>query len=152
MTVSVDPTEVSDLPLCTDVQTIIEINQLYGRQSHLIDSGRALGWAQTFTTDGIFESPSYPAPVAGRAALIEFARAFLVNARAAGEVRKHVINNLTVAQDETQTWVEAYVTIAATPIGTNSWFNRLTVVRDRLEASPEGWRIAHRHVHREDLQ
>ncbi len=52
---------------------IVEIHQLYGRQSHLIDEGHASEWAATFTADGEFHSPSYPAPVVGVEALTQFA-------------------------------------------------------------------------------
>lgn len=53
-----------------------QVLQLYGRQAFAIDSGNGPEWAATFTEDGVFASPSYPAPVRGRAELTEFACRF----------------------------------------------------------------------------
>lgn len=50
-----------------DVATLALVHQLYGAQSHFIDNGDAAAWADTFTPDGEFRSPSYPAPVTGTA-------------------------------------------------------------------------------------
>ncbi|MGH8966003.1 MAG: nuclear transport factor 2 family protein, partial [Actinomycetes bacterium] len=75
-------------------EMVAEVHQLYGHQSHRIDGGDAAGWAATFTPDGVFDSPTYPQPVVGAAALEAFAHTFAADARAAGEVRRHVVSTL----------------------------------------------------------
>ena len=47
-----------------------EIQQLYARYAHTIDSGDAAGWADTFTPDGVFANSR------GRDGLMEFANNF----------------------------------------------------------------------------
>lgn len=130
---------------------IVEIHQLYGRQSHLIDEGHAAGWAATFTADGEFHSPSYPAPVVGTAALTEFADAFFTNASVAGEAHRHVITNIAVERtgdDELE--VHAYLQIVATRIGGESRLVRFTTVADRVVREGGQWLIARRAVRRDD--
>ena len=130
---------------------IVEIHQLYGRQSHLIDEGHAAEWAATFAADGEFHSPSYPAPVVGAAALTEFADAFFTNASAAGEAHRHVITNIAaerVGDDELE--VHAYLQIVATRIGGESRLVRFTTVTDRVVREDGQWRIARRAVRRDD--
>jgi hypothetical protein len=55
-------------------QDYIEIQQLYARYNHTIDSGvdEGMGWARTFTADGEFP----PAKATGHKALAEFAKGF----------------------------------------------------------------------------
>ncbi|MFD1812714.1 nuclear transport factor 2 family protein [Rhodococcus gannanensis] len=130
---------------------VAEIHQLYGRQSHLIDEGHAAQWAATFTTEGEFHSPSYPAPVVGTAALTHFADAFVANAAAAGEVHRHVLTNIdveSVGPDELA--VRAYLQIVATRIGGDSRLVRFTTVTDRVVRESGRWRIARRAVRRDD--
>ncbi|PTR24955.1 3-phenylpropionate/cinnamic acid dioxygenase small subunit [Rhodococcus sp. OK519] len=129
----------------------VEIHQLYGRQSHLIDEGHAVEWAATFTADGEFHSPSYPAPVVGTAALTEFADTFFANASVAGEVHRHVLTNIAVdrvGDDELD--VHAYLQIVATRIGDESRLVRFTTVADRVVRVGGQWRIARRVVRRDD--
>ena len=88
---------------CSVVATedVAAIHQLYGHQSHCIDSGRQQDWAQTFTDGGEFHSPSYPEPVVGFDDLAAFAARFFAAAEAADEVHRHVLTNLVVeAVDE----------------------------------------------------
>lgn len=129
----------------------VEIHQLYGRQSHLIDEGHAAEWAATFTDRGEFHSPSYPAPVVGTAALTEFARGFFSNASVAGEAHRHVLTNIAVdrlGDDELE--VRAYLQIVATRIGGDSRLVRFTTVTDRVVREGGQWRIARRTVRRDD--
>jgi hypothetical protein len=55
-------------------QDLVEIQQLYARYNHTIDSGvdEGMGWARTFTADGEFP----PGKVTGHKALAEFAKGF----------------------------------------------------------------------------
>jgi len=130
---------------------IVEIHQLYGRQSHLIDEGYAAEWAATFTADGEFHSPSYPAPVVGAAALTEFARGFFANASVAGESQRHVLTNIAVERvGDDELDVRAYLQIVATRIGGESRLVRFTTVTDRVVRVGGQWRIARRVVRRDD--
>lgn len=55
-------------------QDLVEIQQLYARYNHTIDSGVAegMGWARTFTADGEFPAGK----ATGHQALAEFAKGF----------------------------------------------------------------------------
>ncbi|MGF7121715.1 nuclear transport factor 2 family protein [Rhodococcus sp. AG1013] len=129
----------------------VEIHQLYGRQSHLIDEGFAAEWAATFTETGEFHSPSYPAPVVGTAALTEFARAFFTAASTAGEAHRHVLTNILIDRiGEDELAVRAYLQIIATRIGGDSRLVRFTTVTDRVVRAGGQWRIARRAVRRDD--
>jgi 3-phenylpropionate/cinnamic acid dioxygenase small subunit len=134
-----------------DVAVWAQVHQLYGRQSHLIDEGHAPEWAATFTPEGQFHSPSYPAPVSGRAALAAFAEKFYTSAAAAGTVQRHVLTNIAIeatATDELE--VRAYLQIVATPEGGESRLVRLTTVTDRVVRHGGRWLIASRTVRRDD--
>jgi hypothetical protein len=64
-----------------------EIQQLYAKYNHAIDSGNAEEWAATFTSDGVFNNR-----FSGREALIGFANNFKAN----GTNRRHWNSNLTL--------------------------------------------------------
>lgn len=131
--------------------TLAEVHQLYGFQSRYIDNGLATEWAATFTADGEFHSPSYPEPAAGTAALTEFAAAFHEGARAANEVRRHVVTNITVRQEDSSTLaVGAYLQIIATTPGAHARLVRMTTIEDRLEQVGGRWLVARRRVTRDD--
>lgn len=134
-----------------DAGTIAEIQLLYGRQSHAIDSGRATEWAETFTADGVFDSPSYPEPEVGSDQLTAFAQRFFDSAADANERRRHVITNIAVdlvSVDELA--VDCYLQIVATPRGGETRLVRFTSVRDRVVRVNDRWRIQHRTVTRDD--
>ncbi|MEU5841610.1 nuclear transport factor 2 family protein [Rhodococcus sp. NPDC047139] len=134
-----------------DEAVLARIHQLYGRQSHLIDGGAAREWAETFTPDGEFCSPSYPAPVAGTDALEDFAERFYAAAQDAGEVHRHVVTNLAVYRLDRDTLrVQAYLQIVATARGGESRLVRFTTIDDRLVHIDGEWRIARRVVSRDD--
>jgi len=134
-----------------DLIAVLEVQGLYARQSHLIDGGDAEGWADTFTADGVFASPSYPAPVRGTEALAVFARRFVQAGEAAGEVQRHVLTNVDVTRLEgAEAEVRAYLQIIATRRGEASRLVRLTTVSDRLVRRDGGWRVARRDVVRDD--
>ncbi|WP_051033058.1 nuclear transport factor 2 family protein [Rhodococcus rhodochrous] len=137
-------------PCPTQVSTedVVAVHQLYGRQSHAIDSGRAEDWASTFTVDGEFHSPSYPAPARGVAELVAFAERFHADCRARGEVLRHVLGTVEVRQSGPDTLhSRAYLQIVGTPTGGSVRLHRITVVEDDLARTAEGWRIRHRAVH-----
>ncbi|NKQ52020.1 nuclear transport factor 2 family protein [Amycolatopsis sp. K13G38] len=127
-------------------ETLLRVHQLYAAQSHFIDGGRARDWAATFTSDGEFHSPSYPAPVAGTDELIAFAERF-----AAGDgVTRHVITNLYIEQaTEHEATVVAYLQIVHTAPDGPSRLVRQTTITDRLSFDGT-WRIRRREVRRDD--
>ncbi|RJO79194.1 nuclear transport factor 2 family protein [Nocardia panacis] len=132
-------------------ETIAAIQQLYGRQSHLIDSGAAREWAETFTPDGVFDSPSYPNPVVGTEALTQFARDFAASAFAKAERHRHVITNLHIERVDARTLtVAAYLQIIATKVAGPSALLRFTTLSDTVRHTPDGWRVARRTVARDD--
>lgn len=141
-------------PSDTDVDATVlaQLHQLYARQSHLIDGGAADEWARTFTPDGEFRSPSYPAPVVGVEELTAFAERFFAAATAAGEVHRHVITNVDVEPDDGDTLaVRAYLQIVATVRGGQSRVVRFTTLTDRVVRHDGAWRIARRTVRRDDF-
>ncbi|HEY2058951.1 MAG TPA: nuclear transport factor 2 family protein [Amycolatopsis sp.] len=127
---------------------VLAVHQLYGRQSHAIDSGRAREWAATFTPDGEFVSPSYPAPSVGTAELVAFAERFHAGCLASGETLRHVISTVDVRLGSTEDELSArgYLQIIG---GSPSRLHRLTVVADELRCTADGWRIRRRTVHRD---
>lgn len=132
-------------------ELLARVHQLYGAQSHHIDSGRAREWARTFTEDGEFHSPSYPGPVAGTEELTAFAERFFGSAHNAGETTRHVVTNLFVetasADDAT---VHAYLQIVTTPVGGEPRLVRLTTITDELVRRGGRWLIRRRVVRRDD--
>lgn len=135
-----------------DSPTAVAVQLLYGRQSHSIDSGRSAEWAHTFTPDGVFDSPSYPEPEAGTAALTAFAQRFFDTAVDAQEKRRHVITDLAIeAVSDDELTVECYLQIMATPRGGETRLVRFTSVRDRLVRHDGQWRIQHRTVSRDNI-
>lgn len=127
------------------------VMRLYARQSRLIDSGDAAGWAQTFTPDGVFASPSYPQPATGTAQLVAFAERFAAGNRS-GTVSRHVVTNIDVlpGTDADHLLVHAYLQIVATPRGEFSRLVRLTTLTDHWVRAGDSWQVAHRQVTRDD--
>lgn len=137
-------------PAADPVATVLAVQALYARQSHLIDGGDASGWAATFTADGVFASPSYPEPVAGAEALTAFAAAFAAAGRASGDVQRHVVTNVDVlACDGRDARVRAYLQIIGTRPGEDARLVRLTTLDDRLVRDGDAWRVARRDVLRD---
>ncbi|MFF8698392.1 nuclear transport factor 2 family protein [Streptomyces albidoflavus] len=130
---------------------LAEIHQLYHLQSHLIDGGRAADWAATFTVDGSFTSPTYPAPVTGTAALTAFAERFAADCAAGRVTRRHVVSNVALTGDDGAgtLQIQAYLQIVATPEGGTPHTERFTTLTDRVVHDGNGWRIAARVVHRD---
>ncbi|SFW79004.1 nuclear transport factor 2 family protein [Amycolatopsis australiensis] len=123
-------------------EDVVAVHQLYGRQSHAIDSGDAAGWAATFTADGEFRSPTYPEPATGTAELTAFAERF----HAAGEHLRHVVSTIHVRPGATPDTLraDAYLQIVA-----STHLVRLTVLDDELARTGGGWRVRRRTVHRD---
>lgn len=133
-----------------DPTDVLAVHQLYGRQSHAIDSGRATDWASTFTADGEFHSPSYPEPSRGTAELAAFAERFHAGCRETGEVLRHVVSTVEVlAAGPDALRARAYLQIVGTPAGEPSRLHRITTLDDELTRTAGGWRIHRRTVRRD---
>lgn len=133
-------------------EVVAALTRLYARQSRLIDEGDATGWAATFTPDGSFDSPSYPAPVRGTTALVAFAADFRDSCAATRTRLRHVVTNVDVlpGADADRARAHAYLQIVATPEGAESRLVRLTVLTDDLVRTDGAWRVVHRQVRRDD--
>ncbi|WP_031086060.1 nuclear transport factor 2 family protein [Streptomyces sp. NRRL WC-3549] len=139
-------------PAFLDGTRLAEIQQLYHLQSHLIDGGHAADWAATFTPGATFDSPSYPAPVTGTAALTAFAEQFTAACRAEDVVRRHAIGTVAVTGGDGAgaLRVESYLQIIATPRGGTPRTERFTTLTDRVVRDGDRWLIATRTVRRDD--
>jgi 3-phenylpropionate/cinnamic acid dioxygenase small subunit len=128
------------------------ITRAYARQSRLIDSGDAVGWASTFTAQGEFHSPSYPEPAVGTAALVAFAERFRAAGEDSGVISRHVVTNVDVlpGADDDEVIAHAYLQIVATARGEDSRLVRLTTVTDRFVRDDDRWLVARRDVRRDD--
>ncbi|RTL63366.1 MAG: nuclear transport factor 2 family protein [Pseudonocardiaceae bacterium] len=132
-------------------EDLMAVQQLYGRQSHAIDSGRAADWADTFTVDGEFHSPSYPQPAVGSDGLTAFAERFHAVCVESGEVLRHVVSTVEVRDAGPDALTcEAYLQIVGTPRGGDSRLHRITTIVDDMVRTPDGLRIRRRTVLRDD--
>lgn len=133
-------------------EVVVAVARLYARQARLIDEGDAAGWAATFTDDGVFDSPSYPAPAVGSVALTAFARDFHAGCVASRTRLRHVVTNVDVlpGAEPDRVHARAYLQIVATPVGEASHLVRLTTLADDLVRADGAWRVAHRRVRRDD--
>ncbi|MER5437786.1 nuclear transport factor 2 family protein [Streptomyces sp. NPDC002790] len=118
------------------LETLLEVQHLYAAQSHAIDTGDAEAWADTFTADGEFDSPTYDKPVTGRAALVAFAR----DLHAAAPHLHHVITNVLVRPgDRPGAYdVRANLLIVTTHdlASGAARIDRVTTIDDRLRRAP----------------
>ena len=127
-------------PLST--QDYIEIQQLYARYNHLIDSGDAEGWANTFTPDGVFNNASR-----GHDALVQFVRDW--RDRRNGKNLRHWNSNLVVTPTADGAAGSIYMfllDVAKQPPQPTAAY----LYDDVLVRTPAGWRFKSRTLHRED--
>ncbi|SDX35363.1 SnoaL-like domain-containing protein [Saccharopolyspora shandongensis] len=127
--------------------TLLEILNLLGKQAHAIDGGAARQWAETFTPDGVFRSPTYPEPVRGREALTEFAAAFAANNPRAHHVVTNVCIDREISADECH--VKANLLIVRTTSSGAVAIDRVTTIDDSFVRHGGLWRIAERVVTRD---
>lgn len=129
--------------------------QLHGWQSLCIDSGRAEDWADTFTHDGRFESPSYPEPAVGRDELVAFAQRF---SEESPRLRHVIVNtHVTDIRSSNEFSTRAYLMImgpttsdalsAVTPATpTNMQVVRFTTIDDNVVRVDGHFRVRRRQV------
>ncbi|MEU5844769.1 nuclear transport factor 2 family protein [Saccharopolyspora shandongensis] len=126
---------------------LLEILNLLGKQAHAIDGGAARQWAETFTPDGVFRSPTYPEPVRGREALTEFAAAFAANNPRAHHIVTNVCIDREISADEYH--VKANLLIVRTTSSDAVAIDRVTTIDDSFVRHGGLWRIAERVVTRD---
>jgi uncharacterized protein (TIGR02246 family) len=123
-TVGLVPTRAEDLE---------EIRKLLARYCFAIDEKDAVGFAELFTEDGVFDFKLGP-PVQGREALRQFVSGI-------PDDRHHVTANEIIELDGDRATVRAYalVTKESPPV-----ISTMGDYKDVLRRTPSGWRFAHR--------
>ncbi|WP_246158038.1 nuclear transport factor 2 family protein [Catellatospora sichuanensis] len=139
------------LPEITDTSAMyLSVQQFYARHMHLLDSGRAREWADTFAPDGTFTAPGLDAPVRGREALAAAVEQTHARLAATGETHRHWHGMVWVTPAaDGRAHVRCYgMVIAVTADGTPR-LHRHCLCEDTLipaPAEPEGWLVQSRHV------
>lgn len=117
-------------------QDYFEIQQLYAKYNHAIDSGDAEGYANTFTPDGVFNNN------VGRDALVKFVKDTWVG-RMNGATRQHWNTNLMINGDSKQATGSVYLMLldlSTKPVSVMT----MAMYDDQLVKTPQGWRFTKR--------
>ncbi len=132
------------------VEDYARLLSFYAVQSHAIDEGDAERWADSFTPDGAFDSPTYEVPVTGRENLIAFARSISVANE--GRTQRHHLNSL-IAEHRGSDVIsaQAYILIVVTQPTQPPVVARSVKIDDDLRLTQNGWRIARRITHVDGL-
>ncbi len=129
-----------------------QVQQFYARHFHLLDSGDARAWAETFTEDGWFWPQVLPEPVVGRAALTAGVLRTREKLAAANEQHRHWHGMVHVEPvDERTVRVRCYAQIFAIPAGGPARLHLHCVCEDVLVRDGDQWRVSQRKVSRDDL-
>ena len=121
-------------------QDYFEIQQLYAKYNHAIDSGDGEAYADTFTPDGVFNNN------AGREALVKFVKDAWVG-RMNGATRQHWNTNLLINGDSKQATGSVYlmlVDLSTKPVSVMT----MAMYDDQLVKTPQGWRFTKRQTKR----
>ena len=121
-------------------QDYFEIQQLYARYNHAIDSGNGAAYADTFTPDGVFNGN------AGRDALVKFVNETWVG-KMNGATRQHWNTNLMITGDSKQAKGSVYlmiVDLATKPASVMT----MAMYDDELVKTPKGWLFTKRQTKR----
>lgn len=115
----------------------LAIVDLAARYNHAFDSQNSDAWADTFTADGVFESPG------GRATGREELRAYNANREGATD-RRHWIDNVTIEGDGETAQLRCYlllidITQGGAPVATGRY-------DDDLARVDGAWKFTHRRV------
>ena len=111
-----------------------EINQLYARYNFTIDSGDAKGYAETFTSDGVFLN------FEGREAIAEFAKGFYQSQKGAA---RHWNTNLSITQTSEGADGACYLLLWNTSSNPPTIITS-AIYRDKLVKTSDGWRFKSR--------
>jgi uncharacterized protein (TIGR02246 family) len=117
-----------------------EIQQLYSKYNHAIDSGNADAYADTFTPDGVFNNN------AGREALKKFINETWVG-QMKGATRQHWNTNLLITGDSQAAKGSVYlmlVDLSTKPVSVMA----MALYDDELVKTPQGWRFTKRQTKR----
>jgi hypothetical protein len=116
----------------------LDIQELYARYNHAIDSGNGDAWAATFTPDGIFESAQ--GIQTGSDSLKQFASGFASRLKG-----RHWINNLVV--DEAPGGAKGSCYLVLYNLGGEKPSILTTAIyNDQLTKTAGGWRFSKRVV------
>jgi hypothetical protein len=119
-------------------QDLVEIQQLYAKYNHAIDSGNAEVWADTFTDDGVFNTR-----FKGRDQLMGFIKTW--RERMNGANRRHWNSNLLLAG--TNEGADGSVYLMLWDIGAKPQAVVSTgMYEDKLVKTKSGWRFKSRVV------
>jgi uncharacterized protein (TIGR02246 family) len=125
-------------------QDYFEIQQLYAKYNHAIDSGDGEAYADTFTPDGVFNNN------AGREALVKFVKETWVG-RMNGANRQHWNTNLMLNGDSKKATGSVYlmiVDLSTKPVSVMA----MAMYADELTKTPQGWRFTKRQTNRVGAQ
>jgi hypothetical protein len=125
-------------PAALSTQDYIEIQQLYARYNHAIDTGNAEGWADTFTADGTFNTTWK-----NRQGLVDFIHRW--TGQMNGANRRHWNSNLVItptADGASGTVYLMLLDVGAKPPSIASTMK----YTDVLVKTPQGWRFRSREV------
>ena len=146
-------TTATGLDRLTFAQIYSEVQQFYAHHFHLLDSGAAQEWAETFTEDGFFHPETLPEPVRGRAALAAGVARSHQELAEAGERRRHWhgMVSVTPRDDARVLDVRCYALIFTIPRGGTPSLRLTCVCEDVLVRVGEAWQVKERRVTRDDL-
>lgn len=131
-----------------------EIQQFYARQMHLLDSGEADTWAETFTEDGVFAANAHPEPARGRETIRTAAAKAAAERAEQGLQVRHWLGMLDVRpQEDGSVLARSYALIINTPAGGQAAVHLSTTCEDVLVRGEDGgWLVSTRQVVRDDLR
>ncbi|MBP0460085.1 MULTISPECIES: nuclear transport factor 2 family protein [Streptomyces] len=142
---------VTEYPVATTTDLYQQVQQFYARQMHLLDSGKAELWADTFTRDGVFAANAHPQPAVGRAVIAASARKATDEYAAKGVQRRHWLGMLSVEDHGDRVSARCYALVVETPRGGQAAIRASTLCEDVLVRHEGGWLVRDRHVTRDDL-
>jgi|SRR5579863_3132656 len=128
--------------MAIDVAAQIEIGELYSRYCHAIDQQQSDAWVDTFTEDGVFESPRF-GRFSGREALHKFTK--LYRDSLGGARTLHLSHNRLskIEGDAATSYCDfTYYHAKDAKIQAES----VGFYTDVLKLTPQGWRFARRTV------
>ncbi|WP_406191387.1 nuclear transport factor 2 family protein [Streptomyces griseus] len=131
-----------------------EIQQFYARQAGLLDDGRAVEWARTFTEDGVFRDASRPQDaLVGRRAIGTQAGAHHDRRVAEGVDVRHWLGMLDLrAEDDGSLRVRSYALTPSTGRdGSGLRISVSVVCHDRLVREDGRWYVADRTLRRDGV-
>ncbi|WP_369033858.1 MULTISPECIES: nuclear transport factor 2 family protein [Streptomyces] len=137
----------------TDPVLYTEVVQFYARQAHLLDSGEAERWADTFTEDGQFVQNARPEPWIGRDQIRERMRTGLDRIFGEGLQRRHWLGMVdVVSSDDKTVTTRYYAAIYSTVKDGAPQLYLSTAVDDVLVRTSQGLKVRHRLVSHDNVR